>query len=551
MGAVEGKKLESHTCPLCGELTTKRLTTLTKHFFEVHNKKDEEVWEMENGPRPTCACGCGGHTTWRGWGKGYGKVVNGHNASIYAVYSPEDAAKISALRSASLTGRESWSKGHTKESDERIAARAAATSAGRKEAFSEGRIKTWNKGLTAESDERVLRASEDLKKKFSEGEIVPWAKGLSKDTDERVSKMAASVRIAVQHKSLRDRLDQIKRLSMDEVKQRIESSGDLTVVDGLQNYISDASRVIIVKCNRCGTHTQGSLRMLGKGRCFQCAPGGSAAQEEVARYVESLGVEVKRNDRKTMAMELDIYVPRVEFAIEYNGLFWHSHINKPPQYHENKSRLAKECGIKLLHVFEDEWRDKKNIVKSLISSRLGISSLTLGARKCKVKILTASERKSFFEENHLDGDVASEVAWGLVSNGEIVYALSLRRPFHKKYSSGLEISRCCPRLGHNVQGGLSKLVKIAREYCKTSGKTCLMTYVDTRLGGQGRGYEISGLKRSGSTVARWWWTDMDNRFNRFKFKANSEEGKSEAEVASEAGVVKIWGCENVVYTLDV
>lgn len=78
-----------------------------------------------------------------------------------------------------------------------------------------------------------------------------------------------------------------------------------------------------------------------------------------------------------------------------------------------------------------------------------------------------------------------------------------------------------------------------------------MTYVDTRLGGQGKGYEISGLNRAGTTVARWWWTDLDNRFNRFKFKANAKEAKSEAEVASAAGVVKIWGCENVIYSVDI
>lgn len=551
MGAVEGKKLECHTCPLCGELTTKRLTTLTKHFADIHSKSDEEVWEMQNGLRSVCACGCGGYTSWRGWGKGYGKVINGHNASIYAVYSQEEAAKISASRSAALTGREGWSKGLTKENDERIALRAVATSLGRKEAFSDGRIKTWNSGLTTETDERVLKAAKELKNKFAKGEIIPWAKGLSKETDNRVAKMASSVRITAQHKSLRDRLDQIKRLSFEEVKHRIEASGDLTVVDGLQNYISDASRVIIVKCNRCDAHTQGSLRMLGKGRCFQCAPGGSAAQEEVARYVESLGVEVKRNDRKMLTVELDIYVPSSSFAIEYNGLFWHSHINKPAQYHENKSRLAKEQGIKILHVFEDEWRDKKNIVKSLISSRLGISTRTLGARKCQVRALLLNERKAFFEENHLDGDVSSEIAWGLIYEDKIVYALSLRRPFHKKYLSGLEISRCCPRLGHNIQGGLSKLVKVAREYCKSEHKTCLITYVDTRLGGQGKGYELSGLKISGTTVSRWWWTDMDNRFNRFKFKANAKERKTEAEVAGDAGVVKIWGCENIIYATDI
>lgn len=549
MGAVEGKKLESHSCPLCGELTTKRLTTLTKHFSEAHGKSDEQVWESQFGARPKCGCGCGGDTSWRGWGKGYGKVINGHNASIYTMYDRETAERISAARSAALTGREGWAKGLTKDTDERVASRAESTSKGRKAAFDEGRIKSWNTGLTAVTDERVAAAAADLKKKFAEGEIAPWAKGLTKGADERVAKMASSVRLSMQEKSLRDRLDSLKRLSTTEVKQRIESSGDLTVVDGLQGYMNDASRVIIVKCNRCGTHTQGSLRMLGRGRCFQCSPGGSAAQEEIARYVESLGESVKRNDRKTMSLELDIYVAEKSFAIEYNGLFWHSHVNKPPQYHENKTKLARTHGVKLLHIFEDEWRDKKEIVKSLIRSRLGLSSTKIGARKCDVRKLSTGERQRFFEENHMDGDVAATIAWGLFVGEDIVYGLSLRKPFHRKHKDGLEVSRCCPRRDHNVQGGLSRLVKTAIRYCVEKDKKRLMTYVDTRLGGQGNGYQMAGMNRESETIPRWWWTDMDNRFNRFMYRADSAAGKTEADVATEAGVVKIWGCENVVYSM--
>ena len=549
MGAIKGKTLATQTCPLCNNFSTKRLTTLTQHFIDIHGTSAEDVWAKMNGGRPSCACGCGGLTTWHGWGKGWGKVIIGHNGSIYAVYSAEEAAKISAARSAALTGKVGWCKGLTKDTDKRIADRGVATALGRKEAFDAGDIIAWNKGLTKETDVRVADAAASLKQKFSTGEVVPWAKGLTKETDERVEKMASSVSLSMQNSALRLKLDSIKRLSIDDVKQRIESSGELTVVDGLQGYINDASRVIIVKCNKCGVNTQGSLRMLGKGRCFQCAPGGSIAQESVAKYIEGLGVEVKRNDRKAISLELDVYIKNLSFAVEYNGLFWHSHVNKPSNYHSNKTKVARSYGIQLLHIFEDEWRDKRSIVESMIISRLNLSSIKIGARKCEVKQLSVIERREFFNESHIDGDVSCEIAWGLVSNNVIVYALSLRKPFHKKYSSSIEISRCCPKKGHNVQGGLSKLIKVAIEYSKSNGRESIMTYVDTRLGGFGKGYELAGLKQTDVTVPRWWWTDMDNRFNRFKFKADPSTGRSEAEVAVDAKVVKIWGCENVVYSM--
>lgn len=551
MGATKGKQLEAVTCPLCNGYSSKRLTQLCAHFESTHGKTDQGVWDELHGERPTCACGCGESVRWNGWSKGYSRVVSGHNGSIYAMYSAEEAAKISEKRAGSLKGKTSWAKGLSKETDARIAERAQATAEGRKASFARGDIEVWNKGLSREDDERVAAAGDALKIKYAEGLAVPWAKGLSKETDERVMRMTMNVSLSMRKKSIRDHLDGMKRLTLEEVKRRIETSGDLEVVEGLENYTNDASRVIVVKCKKCQETLQGSLRTLGKGRCFRCAPGGSAAQEEVARYIEGLGLEIKRNDRKTMSLELDVYVPAKSVAIEYNGLYWHSHINKSSNYHSMKSKTARESGVALIHVFEDEWREKCDIVKSIIRSKLGLSVDKVGARRCEIVELGSRERQTFFEENHLDGDVRSEVAWGLKHEGRTVYALSLRKPFHKKNKDALEVARCCPALNMSVPGGLSRLVKTAVQYCNNEGVSKMITYVDTRLGGSGSGYEKSGFVKMSETVPRWWWTDLNIRFNRFKFKADSSRGLSESEVAEEAGVVKIWGCENVVYALDV
>lgn len=550
MGAVKGKKLEPVKCPLCADFSSKRLTALEGHLSTTHGRSGQEVWDSLNGGRPTCACGCGGEVKWNGWGKGYSKVINGHNGSIYAVCPPEEAARIAEARAAALRGKASWARGLSKETDGRIAVRAEATARGRKAAFERGDIKAWNMGLSKETDERISAAAAALRDAYSSGDVTPWAKGLSKETDARLERMSLKVSLTMQQKSLRDRLDDLKRLSHEEIQRRIEASGDLEVVDGLGSYVNDASKVIIVRCKKCGDSFQGSLRVLGRGRCFKCAPGGSAAQEEVARFIERLGLEVKRNDRKAISMELDIFIPAKMAAVEYNGLYWHCHINKSPQYHNNKTLASRGSGISLIHVFEDEWREKRSIVESIIRAKLGMNSEKIGARKCRIVELSPSERKTFFEGNHLDGDVRSEVAWGLVHGEEIVYGLSLRRPFHKKYEGCLEVARCCPAKNKNVPGGLSRLVGEVRRYCAAKGIDKMITYVDSRLGGSGRGYELSGFKRSGETVPRWWWTDMEHRYNRFKYKADPTTGRSEAEVAEEAGVVKIWGCENIVYEMQ-
>ena len=300
MGAHKGRKLDYQRCPLCNAFKSKRITSLAKHFEEEHKKSAQEVWNDLNGGAIKCKCGCGLNTKWNGWGKGYSEMIAGHNGKIYVVCTPEDAAKIAAKRSAALIGKEGWSKGLTKENDSRVAERAQKTSKGRRKAINEGKIKIWNSGLTRHSDERVAESAKNLKEKFANGDLVPWSKGLTKETDGRIERMSHKVSLSLQRKELRERLDSMKRLDVDEVKSRIESSGDFEVIDGLQNYTNRSSKVIVVKCKTCNEVISGSVNSLWRGKCFHCSPGGSRAQEDIAKWIESVGVKITRNDRKTM-----------------------------------------------------------------------------------------------------------------------------------------------------------------------------------------------------------------------------------------------------------
>ena len=91
--------------------------------------------------------------------------------------------------------------------------------------------------------------------------------------------------------------------------------------------------------------------------------------------------------------ELDIYLPERRFAIEFDGLFWHSDVNSniTKTYHINKTEECLEKGIRLIHVFEDEWIEKRGIVESRIKNLLGIYDKTVFARKCEIKNVVSSE----------------------------------------------------------------------------------------------------------------------------------------------------------------
>ena len=545
-----GHTRETIECPACEAFSCKQEATFQRHLMDIHGVELRSFWDALHGGPGLCRCGCGGETTWLGWRKGYSTVLTGHNANLRAVYGEEHAAKIIEKRATALRGRMGWSKGRTKETDPRVAARAAATSAGRKRAFDEGRIVIWSKGRTKETDPRVAAMATAFREAYASGIRRPWAEGHTKETDPRVAAMASKVSLMHQLKSIRTHLDGLKRRSIDDVRMLIESTGELVVVGGLESYTNECKSLIEVECPVCKTRAKTIARYLYGGRCRACHPMGSLDQLEIFDFVRSLANDAVSCDRTTISpQELDIWVPSAKFGVEFNGLYWHSDLNRSSFYHANKTKAATHAGISLLHVFEDDWAERRPIVESLIRHRMGMTQRRVHARRCVLVELSPKERRTFFEANHLDGDVAALIAFGLRLDGELVMALSLRKSFHRSHSERLEIARSCPVVNATVRGGLSRLICRALTECRASGKIGLITYVDRRIG-DGAGYIAAGMKKTGETPPRFWWTDFRRRFNRFKFKANSAEGLTEREVAGQAGVVKIWGCPNAVLTID-
>lgn len=552
MVAVKGKKLDLISCSECG-FASKRITTVEKHILEAHGKTAKQLYDERHGGAHLCECGCGKETLWLNWKDGYSRMIRGHNASIYSVYDAETAAKIASTRGSNWRGKPSAWLGRTKDADEEVAARGRATSIGRKQAFDEGRITIWSKGKTKESDARVAAAAQSLRQGYADGTYVPWAKGQTKETDPRIAQMAA--RVALTHKTaaLRHRLDEQKKLNEADIRSRVEEGGKLKIISDLSSYINDVTPNIQVECTTCGCQTFGSLRQLRYHRCYACDPAGSAAQAEIAAFIEKF-VSTQKNVRNVIkgthrGAELDIYVPSRSLAIEYNGLYWHSNIYKADNYHQNKSDKCKEVGITLVHIFQDEWFQKRHIVESIIKHRLGQTTTRVGARQCELVTVSPADKKLFFELNHIDGDAASMITLGLKHDGEIVMALSLRKPFHKKHSSSLEVARVCSKINTCVMGGLAKLSKCALAEAASRGYSGLISYIDTRHGSYGESWSKAGWTRIGETTPRWWWTDNHERFNRFRFRANKAAGLSEAQVAAAAGVTRIYGCKNIIFEL--
>ena len=105
----------------------------------------------------------------------------------------------------------------------------------------------------------------------------------------------------------------------------------------------------------------------GKG-CSKCVHKVSKPEIEVQDFVKSLGYEIETNNRKILkGKELDIFIPSLNKAIEFNGVYWHySEKYFVPGKHATKSNLCKEKNIKLFHLREDLWLNKKEKMKKVI-----------------------------------------------------------------------------------------------------------------------------------------------------------------------------------------
>lgn len=386
-----------------------------------------------------------------------------------------------------------------------------------------GKAEAWSKGKTKKDDPRLMEYS----KRYS-GKGNPFYG--KKHTKASKRKMKRN--------SLLSESEFQKRIKIAEKFWEISLKYD--------DYYSRQKQRISVKCKNCKSWTTRNMEYLEQGsKCHKCYPvsTNSKAQEEIRDYILDLGIlNVEYNTRKVISpKELDIYLPEQKFAIEYNGLYWHHEGNdKDKDYHRNKTQLCEAADIHLFHIFSDEWLLKPDVVKSMISHRLGKSIARVYARKCKVlKLSKNSEYKAFFEANHISGHARGKTAFALEYKGEIVACLSLRKPEQKKYKNTIEIARYCTKLNHSVVGGLSKLLKEAIKWAKENKYDKMLSYCDLRFG-YGKGYEKIGFKNMGDTAIDYWYTNDIERIPRHLVRASS--GKSEKEVAKDKNLKKIYGC---------
>ena len=313
----------------------------------------------------------------------------------------------------------------------------------------------------------------------------------------------------------------------------------------------------LIKCNKCNSEFI-IQRQLWRNRiknnediCLVCNPifnGVSIGEKNIVSYIKEIYngeiIENFRYDRK----EIDIYLPELKIGFEYNGLYWHSELNKNKNYHYDKLLFFNNLGINLIQVWEDDWKYKQDIIKSMINNKI-LKSERIFARKCEIKEIVDNKLiRDFLEENHIQGFVGSNIKLGLFFNNELVSLMTfgnLRKSLGQVSKKGVyELLRFCNKINISVIGGASKLFKFFIKNYKVEEviSYSLNSYSDGNL------YKNIGFNLENNTDINYFWCKNGIKYHRFNFRKDKlvKEGydvtKTESEIMYERGYFKVFDC---------
>jgi hypothetical protein len=278
----------------------------------------------------------------------------------------------------------------------------------------------------------------------------------------------------------------------------------------------------------------------------------------IRKHLNEIDVCLNRRDILPKRLELDIYLPGSNLAIEVNGVYWHSEsMGKYRDYHLYKTLECNKIGIDLIHILDYEWLNKKEIIQSIILNKLNISHNVIYARKTKVCLIEDNKIvRKFLDDNHIQGYTHASTNLGLFLDGDLVAVMTFAKNRFKKNSNELELVRFCNKINHRIIGGASKLFKYFNNN-HNPNKLKIISFADRRFFGGGL-YEKLGFEFEKNTTPSYiYWKNgkVLHRMSCQKHKLNKmldnfDNNKTEYENMLDNGFRRVWDCGNMkfIYT---
>ncbi len=322
------------------------------------------------------------------------------------------------------------------------------------------------------------------------------------------------------------------------------------------------------KCQLCSTIFKSTWKNMINGsnkwrcpNCFPYTPNLSKPEKEVAEFIMDIlpNTKIIENDKSTIKSqyknypaELDIYIPEKKIAIEFNGLYWHSEQYKNKNYHLYKTEECKKLGIRLIHIFGDEWLFKSNIVKSRLKQILGVNkSKRIHGRKCIIKEIEPSIKNKFLEEYHIQGKDSSRIKLGAFYEDKLISVMTFSKGSISKGSKNIkkewELNRFCSNSNYHIPGIASKLLTYFKRNYEWNK---IYSYADLRWS-NGNVYKQLNFILKHKNKPNYWYTDGLDRYHRFGFRKRPDEPKDIPEwfLRQLEGYDRIWDCGTLKFEI--
>jgi len=284
--------------------------------------------------------------------------------------------------------------------------------------------------------------------------------------------------------------------------------------------------------------------------CTVCSPISdldSIKEKELYEYAKSISSHnVVKNYRDKY--EIDVYIPELSIGFEFNGLYYHSNKFKKNNYHIVKKNYFKDRGIRIIHIWEDDWVDRKEIIKSQILYNLNKIENRVYARKCIVKEICTKASSIFLNENHIQGTCNSVYKIGLFYNDELVSIMTFDKFEGRKKmeEGGWNLNRYCSKTYHNIVGAPSKLLK---HFINEKSPIRIISYADYYWS-DGNLYEQLGFKEKYITKPDYKYIVNGKRVHKSNYKnSNIKTSMTESEYTKSNNIYKVYDCGKIKYEL--
>ena len=357
--------------------------------------------------------------------------------------------------------------------------------------------------------------------------------------------------------------DSIRNLTGDEYTLVTEKN------DSDQITNSEEIRLLHSKCNK--EYITTPFNFLHNGtRCtnIECSNHGTSKHEKkLFEFIKSIVPNAENNKRfyynGKSYYEADSIIEDKKIIIEYDGLYWHAEGVKPTGKLNllEKTKYFNDLGYRVIHIFEDEFTDKEDIVKNKLKHILNaetVSNEKIYARKCHISTITLDVSNSFLNKYHIQGGDKSSIRLGLFYNDDLVGVMTFckqRKALGAASDSKLmELSRFA--LSRSIPGAFSKLLKFA---IKDFGLTDIITYADLRWSDKDNNvYTKNGFTLDHISEPSYYYLDKEkeHRIHRYNFRKQVlkkklpefyDEKLTEYEIMKKAGYYRVWDCGNLVY----